>query len=180
MIQTLSRWHKKFRITLFFVILGVFSAINYELFISPLYEKIHALQTQTILLNTQWQQRHSQAVHQQQLQRDIVLLQYPYLTLLQAIGKPMTPAEIYTEISLLAKTHALQIMGLKPQKNQSVAGLEQLVFNLDLRGDELRLLNFLQLLMHQSWLLEIQQLEFSPTATGTQLQATLAAYYVSQ
>lgn len=180
MITEFHRWHKHYKITLFFAILILFALTSYLLFISPIYEKIHRLQAQKIILNSQWQQRHSEAVHYKQLQQDILLLQYPYLIRLHALQKPMTAAELYTQISLLAKTHCLQIMALKPQKNQPIAGLNQLTFNLDMSGAELKLLSFLQLLMHQPWLLEIQQLTLSPTANGIHLQTTLAAYYAPQ
>src|ERR1700733_2662154 len=123
MIQAFNHWHKNFKIALFLGILALFTSGNFFIFLSPLYEKICSLQQQNILLNTQWQQRHSEAIHQQQLQRDILLIQYPYLTILQAVRKPMTPAELYTRIAFLAKAHSLQIMRLKPQKNQLVAGL---------------------------------------------------------
>lgn len=176
MFITLYRWPKKFIIALF---LSVFLLAFFSVFIflTPVYEKIQSLQKQTIVLNHQWQQRRTEAIQRQQLQQDTLLLQYPYVERLRDLHRQMTPAELYTQIALLAKSHALPILALKPQKQQTIANLKQQILTLNINGSELKILNFLQLLMHQTWLLEIQQLELTPTSTGVHLQAVLAAYY---
>ncbi len=177
---TFNHWRSGLKICLFSGICGLFALSNAIIFIAPVYKKIRYLHTQTTSLNQQWGERRLVAVRRQQLQQDIILLRYPYLVSLQALHQKLTLAELYRKISLLAKTHELQILSLTPQTHQFAANLDQQIFSIEISGAESKILSFLQLMMHQSWLIEIQQLELTTTTAGIHLQITLAAYYDSK
>lgn len=174
---TLHHCSKQFKVILFLSVWALCVLLCGIIFLAPVYQKLQSIQQQAIALNLQWQQRRTAAIHRQQLQQDTTLLQYPYAARLQILHQQISTAELYTQIAVLAKSHDLQILVLKPQQHQAVGDLTQQILNLNMNGPELKLLNFLQLLMHQPWLLEIQQLELTPIGTGVHLQAELAAYY---
>lgn len=179
MIRIFTRWHRNYRIAVFIGIFLVLITGNILIFIAHPYAEVQVLKQQQKFLNQQKQQRHLTAAHGQQLQRDIRLLQNPYQARLRGLHRVLTPAALYKQIAFLAKANHLQILALKPQKFQSVAGLEQRILNIDMNGAESAVLNFLQLLMHQFWLLEIQKIELSTSKSGVHLQASLAAYYAA-
>lgn len=179
MIQIFIRWHRNYKIAVFIGICLLLITGNIFIFLAHSYAEVHVLKQQENFLNLQRQQRHLTAAHGQQLQRDIRLLQNPYQARLRGLHRIVTPAALYQQIAFLAKANHLQILALKPQKYQSVAGLEQRILNIDMNGAESAVLNFLQLLMHQYWLLEIQKIELSTSKIGVHLQASLAAYYAA-
>lgn len=170
----------KFKIAVFMGTCAVSAATGIIIFLAPLFEKLHSLQNQRILLNNRWQQQQLAANHRQQLQRDIVSLKNSYLQRLKILNQSRSPANIYAQIAVLAKTHGLHIITLKPQKNQIIAHLNQQIFSLDIQGEELHLLYFLLLLMHSPELLEIHKLEFTHINADIHLQATLAIYYAAE
>lgn len=177
MIINFHQWQLNFKIILFVFVCVFFILCSTFIFIAPPYEKLRSLQKGKIILDQNWQKHHQEQMHHQELLRNIVLLQYPYIKRLTSLRRPMSPEALYAQIGFLAKSHLLKILELKPQKHQSIANLEQQIFNLKLSGDELNLLSFFRLLMHQSWLSEIQTLELTPINRSVHLQATLAAYY---
>ena len=178
-ITRLACWHRNYKIAVFIGVCLLLITGNIFIFIAHPLAEIQVLKKQQKFLNSQVEERHLTAAHSQQLLRDIRLLQNPYQARLRGLHRVLTPAALYQQIALLAKANHLQILALKPQKFQSVAGLEQRILNIDMNGEESAVLNFLQLLMHQFWLLEIQKIELSTSKNGVHLQASLAAYYAN-
>jgi len=174
-----QQWLLPHKIAVLTGILLLFATGNAFIFLIPTYGQLRSLHQQKILLDQQWQQQHIAAARYQKFRQDTVIMEYPYTSRLRTLHQALTPAALYRQIALLAKTHALQILVLKPQQQQIIANLQQQIFNLEMSGAEANMLSFLQLLMRQSWLLEIQRIEFSPSASGIHLQAILAAYYAA-
>ncbi len=179
MTGNFTRWHRNYKIAIFLAICLFLMTGNTLIFIVHPYAQVQKLKQQQKILNQRWLQRRLTVAHNQRLQRDIRQLQNPFQSRLRGLHRLLTPAALYKQIAFLAKVNHLQILALKPQKFQSVAGLEQRILNIDMNGAEFAVLNFLQLLMHQFWLLEIQKIELSTTKTGVHLQASLAAYYAA-
>lgn len=178
-ITRLACWHRNYKIAVFIGVCLLLITGNIFIFIAHPLAEIQVLKKQQKFLNSQVEERHLTAAHSQQLLRDIRLLQNPYQARLRGLHRVLTPAALYQQIALLAKANHLQTLALKPQKFQSVAGLEQRILNIDMNGEESAVLNFLQLLMHQFWLLEVQKIELSTSKNGVHLQASLAAYYAN-
>jgi|GEM_PF-5211435 len=142
----------------------------------PLSEQHYSWRQQNISLTNQWRQRLAAADHYQQLQRDLKSMQQSYRVCLQSLHRSISPGMLSTQIVQLAKSHSLQITALQPGKSQITAGLNQQILSLDISGAETNIIHFLQLLSHQSGLIDIQQLDLVSQEAGIHLQATLAAY----
>lgn len=146
--------------------------------LQPAWQKLADLRQQSLRLNQQWLKQQAVSAHNQQIQRDSTVLQYSYSAKLQSLHQSLSAAEISTQINSLAKSHAFIHFELKPLSHQFESGLQKQVFSLSFDGSETKILNFLNMLMHQSWLLEIQQLSLVSSQTGEviQLQANMVTY----
>jgi Tfp pilus assembly protein PilO len=179
MMSKLTPEHTSAQILLFLGMVALISVVYAFIFLQPAWQKLENLQKQSIQLNQQWQKQQAAISRHQQLQRDMAVLQYSYSARLQSLHRSFSSTELYAQINALAASHALKIMAVKPQKHQIISGLQQQIFNISLAGSELKVLSFLDLLMHQSWLLELQQISLISlhTGEGIQLQAVMAAYH---
>lgn len=177
MIENFDQWHFYCKIILFVAICLAFIAINSLILLRPAYNEWQGARRQSMGFNEQKQQQMLMNRNRQDLQEKILRLKYPYESRLAELRRCLTPAIIYTQIAFLAKAHRLKILVLKPQKNQNIFGLIQTSLDIDLGGSERDVVNFLRVLMHQSWLLELQQLDFSPATTGIHLHANIKLYY---
>ena len=167
------------KILVFIGIIGLFSMSCALMLLQPERQRLANSQKQLVQLNQQWQKQQAAITHRQQMLRDRAVLQYSYSARLKSLRMQFSRAALYAQINSLAKSHHLKILALKPQQYQSTAGLQQQLFNINLAGSELKVLSFLHLLMHQPWLLNIQELSLISlhTGEGIQLQAVLTAYY---
>jgi Tfp pilus assembly protein PilO len=156
-----------------------FLLINGYIFLMPAYEKLIKLQQQNMLLKQNLQQLQQTAQQQHTLQQEISLARKPFNLALNLLHHRSSVNRLYMQIAGLAKANALQLIGLKPRQQQTIGGLEQQIVDLEITGSELKALNFLRLLMHQSWLLEVQALTLTPDVNGIRIQTTVAAYYVN-
>lgn len=171
--------HISTQILIFLGVIGLFSIIGARFLLLPEWHKLENLQRNLVQLNQQWQKQQTSWSHHQQLQRDLTILRYSYSARLQSLHKKLSSTELYAQINSLAKSHGLQILELKPQKHQLISGLQQQIFSLNLAGTETNILSFLHLLLHQPWLLEMQQINLISlqAGEGIQLQAMMAAYH---
>lgn len=162
------------------IILLVLAMIIISLFSYRPFLNLQILRNQQTLLNMQWQDRHRQQAHLQQIDQDSVLLKNHYGSQLQLLRQPISLAMVLTHISLLAKAQTLQLTALKSVQNQAVYDLHQDTIHVDIMGKEPHLMNFIHSLMQQHWLCDIQQLQFNTVTSGIRLQATLDVYHASR
>ncbi len=168
----------KIKLIFWFMLISIMLMIT-AYFISEPYHHWQTLRHQHQEFSQQWQKQRRQQALIQHINQDSILLKNHYDSKLNLLHQPITLATLLTRITLLIKTQELQLSTLKPIRHQFFYGLNQETITLDIQGKEQYLLNFLKMLMKQSWWCDIQKFQFDAVANGMRLQATLDIYHVA-
>jgi Tfp pilus assembly protein PilO len=172
----LISWPNSYKILLFTGVCLLFITIH-SIILFKKYGELQNLQHQKILLNQQLLQKQAQAVKFNQIISRVLTLEHTFHPRLRELRQSLTPSMLYTQIALLIKSHHLKILRLTPQSTQFIFGLEKYNLEIDISGAESNIIDFLQLLMHQSWIVEISQLEFTTFNPGIQIHISMAVYH---
>ncbi len=166
-------------LTKFFLFSSIFSLsmIFSFYFLHPAYLQLKNLKATQVILEQKWQQLSRQKEQFHQLQMQLNILQKNYHIYLEILNYKSNLPKLLEKLTLLIKNQNLILLNLSPQNHLTIMDLERQTIFLEMLGTEKSVINFLQLIMHQSWLINPTQLQLRRMPSGIFLQVTIELYY---
>lgn len=146
----------------------------------PQYYHLTEIHKQNVSLANQYRQQQNQLQQNKILEQKFISLTQKNSTKLLALNHLLSTTEIYQAIALLAQLQHLTIQEIKPLKTEKNSGLTKLTMQISLKGPELKVFSFLQLLMHQSWFFDYENVLMQIKDQQLYLEIKLDIYFHEQ
>jgi len=158
-------------------ILFLHSLLCVSLILVKPYSQLNLLKKQFSSLEIQWQGMNKISLQNNKIEEQLRFWKINNKNILHYLKASGTPMNFYKKISNLANTHHLQMLKLKSELSQKNFNFNQKIFDIEVVGSELNIINFLHLLVLQPQVTEIKQLELSLLKRDIHLQVHIAVYF---